>query len=386
MTAFFSPADIGNRAAQFCGANRMDPVLGFNDGSRVAAEIGSVYDKLRETELARNDWTCAIRRTVLRAIDGNAMLLQPALWNPTVTYFVGSIVNDQSGNAWMSRIPSNLANDPLLSSYWEPYFGPRSVPLYDASGTTAYYSGELVYTTAGDGTYRVYMSLQDGNSDVPGTATAYDSTVTYFQNQVVTYNSVAYMSVVDLNAGNQPDTHPSLWTTSFTGGKGSIKWLEIGGAEFPSGVALRKLNIIYPATSGPATQNDSRNAYHLPVGFLRVAEQNPKGIATWLGGPSGYRYTDWNFDNDYLVSADMGPISLRFVANLTDVRKMHPMFCEGLAARIATAVCETLTQSSAKLQSIASQYQKFIGEARTVDAIEQGYDDPPDDDYITVRL
>jgi hypothetical protein len=34
------------------------------------------------------------------------------------------------------------------------------------------FAGELVYTTPGDGTYRVYLSLQNGNADNPATATA----------------------------------------------------------------------------------------------------------------------------------------------------------------------------------------------------------------------
>ena len=52
---------------------------------------------------------------------------------------------------------------------------------------------------------------------------------------------------------------------------------------------------------------------------------------------------------------------------------------------IALEVCETLTQSAAKKQGIASEYQKFMGDARLVDAIEEGREDPPDDDFITVR-
>jgi hypothetical protein len=64
---------------------------------------------------------------------------------------------------------------------------------------------------------------------------------------------------------------------------------------------------------------------------------------------------------------------------------MHTMFCEGLAARIGIEVCEPLTQSSAKLLTIGKLYDRWMEEARTVDAIEDGYDDPPDDDYITVR-
>jgi hypothetical protein len=61
------------------------------------------------------------------------------------------------------------------------------------------------------------------------------------------------------------------------------------------------------------------------------------------------------------------------------------MFCEGLACRIGMEVCETLTQSDAKLKTIQGEYQKFMGEARLSDSIEAGFDDPPEDEYISVR-
>lgn len=434
MTAFQTREHIGDRALQHCGANRLDPVLGFRDtNSRNAAEVSACYDKIREAELEANTWTCAIRRSVLRAIDSDTMILSPGQWAETTTYFKGSIVSDQAGTLWISSIPNNLNNDPLLTDYWEPYFGPLTVSEY--SSATSYYAGEIVYVAPGNGTSRTYLSLQNGNSDNPATATAWSSTSTYAKNQVVTRSSVAYMSLVDLNTGNDPSTAPiawnsgttyaagntavgsdgvvyssvgpgnigndptadslgvfwtntgtlAPWTTTFTGGTGSLKWLQIGGTEFPMGVGLETPNIVYPLGSGPSSQDISRNMFKLPAGYMREAPQTPKGTVSWLGGPSGNVYTDWNFENGYIVTAESGPLLFRFVANLTDVRKMAPMFCEALAARIGLAVCETLTQSTGKLSTIAKEYQEWIDRARTRNAIEQGYDDQPDDDYVTVR-
>ena len=153
MTEFRTPVDIANRALQLCGADMIDPVLGFTEPSRNARQTSFAYGKLREAELQRRLWTFATRRQVLRAIDVNTMLLTPALWSSTTTYFVGSIVADQVGSIWISNIPNNLGFDPLLTTVWEPYFGPRAIPLY-VSGL-AYSAGEVVYTAAGDGTNRV---------------------------------------------------------------------------------------------------------------------------------------------------------------------------------------------------------------------------------------
>jgi hypothetical protein len=433
MTAFRTPVDIGNRALQHCGSPRMDPLIGFADTSvRGASEIGFCYDKLREAELQRRVWTFATRRTVLRAIDVNTMLLTPSMWAQGTTYFVGSIVSDQNGSLWISNIPNNLGNDPLLTTLWEPYFGPRAVPLNDPK--TAYFAGELAYTTAGDGTYRVYLSLQNNNLDVPGTATPWAATTVFFKNQVVTYLSVAYMSRIDLNTNNIPSASPANfniattyaatnqvtgsdgviytsigsgnigfdptidagvhwtntgilcpWTTVFVGGAGSDKWLQIGGKEFPAGVGLTTLNIVYPLGTGPSSQATSKNAFLKPAGYLRMAPQNAKIGTTWLGGPSGVQYNDWQIEGEYLISSEAGPIPLRFVVNITDVSRMHTLFCEGVAARVAFSVCDTITQDKGQLQLVAKTYKDWKDEASLFDGIEAGYTDMPDDEYVSVR-
>jgi len=546
MVAFQANTDIGNRALQYCGANRMDPVLGFSDVSvRGATEIAFCYDKLRRAELQRATWKFAIRHAALRAIQTgttnstDTLLLQPSLYNPLTTYFVGSIVQDENGNNWQSKIPNNLNNDPLLTNYWEQYFGPMTVSAWDTTGQTTYFAGELVYTTPGDGTNSVFVSLIEGNSDNPASATIWSSTATYYKNQIATFfpnwssgttygfgagvtyqgipyvslasgnlnnlptganwtplplstnppasdatnvsaadwsvataytinnivnysgtlyiasgssaglippantgswtaisGGVAYQSLIDLNVDQEPDLAPALWasgttyaagnkvggsdgniyssvgngnlgndpvtdggvhwtntgvlnpwTTVFVSGTGSLNWRQIGGAAFPSGVTVTPLNIIYPIGTGPAWQDTTRNVFRLPAGFLRKAPQDPKaGSMSWLGAPSGLQYDDWNIEGRYLTSAENSIILLRFVADTVDVATFDDMFCEGLAARIATAIGPTLTQSEAKMQTMASEYQRFMSEARQVNAIEIGAIEPPLDDYITARL
>jgi hypothetical protein len=435
MVAFRSPVDIGNRAAQHCGVPRMDPTLGFADtGSRAAGEISFCYSKMIEAELQRRTWTFATRRQMLRAIDTTTMRIVPSLWSQLTTYFHGSIVADQFGNFWISRIPNNLNNDPLLTTYWEPYFGPLTADPYDTSGSTAYFAGELVYTYSGAGTALVYQSQINANADVPGTATVYDPTVTYFKNQVVTFSSVAYMSLIDLNLNNEPDLAPVLWavgttyaaaakvggsdgniyqsvgsgnighdpttdggahwtntgvlnpwTTVFVGGHGSLNWLLIGGTGSPSGVALAILDIIYPIGSGPSSQSSTSNAFRMPAGFLRQCPQNPKPGIGSLGGPTGIGYNDWLVEGDYIVSADSGTIFLRFVTNFTDVARMHTQFCEAVAVRIAFAICNSVTQSKALIELIVKTFKEWENDAMIIDGIEDDFADPPDDDYLTVR-
>lgn len=548
MAEFQSPIDIGNRAAQHCGAKLMDASLGFTEVSKTARQISFVYGKLRRAELERNVWTFATRRAPLRAIDVNTMELSPTLWVSTTTYFVGSIVNDGNGTNWISKIPNNLnVQPPSLSSSagvsaWEPYFGPVTAMLYDS--TIAYFSGEIVYTAPGDGTYNVYLSLTSANTLDPSLPNQWVSTTTYFQNEVVqafaawssgtTYSQgqtvaytdgniycslnatnlnhipstsstfwalmptlvlttqtsttsspviewsvtqsysignfvmfngseyvslvnanlanypnaaastswakvtsgTSYMSLIDLNINNNPASAPAAWsaattyatgnkvyspvtgliytsvgngninhdpstdggtnwtntnvlcpwTTVFTQGSGNAQWTQIGGSSFPSGVALKTISITYPLGSGPLIQSATRNIFKLPSGYLREAPQDPKaGSQSWLGAPSNSLYNDWLIEGGYIVSRDRGPILFRFVADVQDVSLMKSMFCEGMACRIGQEVCEPLTQSTAKLNSITAAYAKTMGEARTENFIEEGAEEPPMDDYLSCR-
>jgi len=214
MAEFTTPTDIGNRAAQHCGAEMMDAVAGFTEDSKVARQIGFVYGKLRRAELRRNVWVCATRRAALRAIATTTMLLVAAQWVSDTTYFNGSIVDDGSGTLWISRIQNNVGNQPQNSATWEPYFGPMTVSPYDS--TTSYFSGEMVYTAAGDGTSRVYLSQISGNTDNPATATTWSTTTTYNTSDVITYLSTAYMSLIDLNTGQTPSASPAAWSSATT--------------------------------------------------------------------------------------------------------------------------------------------------------------------------
>lgn len=549
-TEFQSAIDVCNRALQHVGSERIDPTLGFNEISTRAAECGFAYGKLRTAELRRNVWRFATRRAILRAIDGNTMLLLPTLFNNTAVYFVGSVVADGTGNLWISNTRDNVGNDPQNTTLWEPYFGPVTVSLYD--GTQAYFAGELVYTAGGDGTYNVYLSKQNSNAVHPGlpnlwsSATVYSqddvvivwpawsSGTTYSQGQTVQYTDgnvytsltntnlnqipsasptnwalvpvlslssqpvpittvvlpptmtpvsewsqgttyalggivmfkgrqwvsiqannlgqfpaavgstwwvaltggTGYISLFDTNLGNNPASAPALWavgtiyatgnqvggsdgqiytslsngnvghdptldggvhwqptgvlnpwSTAFVQGIGNPLWTQIGGAAFPSGVGLKSISIIYPLNAGPATQDGTRNAFRLPSGYLKVTSQDPKaGSVSFLGAPSGLQYKDWLFEGNYIVSREVDPIMFRFVADVTDVTLMDPMFCEGLACRIAIEVWEKLTQKTGTIGVIEQQYKTFMGDARTVNAIEIGSEEPPEDDYVSCRL
>lgn len=422
--SFLNPVDICNRGLQHIGIQRIND---FNDDSRQAAECSFVYDKVRRAELRRNTWRFAIRRAALRAVQTGTMLLSPELWSASTTYPIGAIVSDANGYPWQSQAQDNLNNAPGNSYAWEAYCGPLTVSPYDTTGETGYYAGELVYETPGDGTYKVYVSLINDNSADPSVASVWSSSITYYKDQVVEVSSTFYVSLIDFNLNQNPASAPALWnastayvignsvgasdgfiytaTANNTGkdptatvgywtntgvlnpwttvdnfGTAGVGWQQINAV-------LADLEIVYPIGSGPSEQSFTRNVFRLPANYLKVAPENPKqGSVSFLGAPTGLMYRDYNYEGNYLVSMDPGPIVLRFVADLVNVVSFDDMFCEGLAARIGMEVCETLTQNTQKAAKATSEYGRVMGEARLVNGIETGPTEPPEDDWITTRL
>ncbi len=374
MLAFRNPVDIANRGLQKVGAARIDVTEGFNEDSKEASETSFVYDKLRVAELRARTWKFATRTAYLRPIDANTRILQPSLWASTTTYLIGAIVTDVQGTAWVSVIPSNLNNAPGNSNAWECYFGPMTVHLYDED--ISYKTGEMVYKTPGDGTWKVYMSVADDNEDDPATATTYSATVTYVKDQIVTSAGTPYISLKDFNLGNTPASSPTLWSTTIpTGaGTGSMKWVQVGAA-------------LAPVVRVTPPRDSNSYVYRLPANYLRLCNQDPKAGATTrpYGASPNAAYRDWLFEGQYLLTMDSGPLMFRFVGDVTHVPDMDPMFCEGLACRIAFEVCEPLTQSNPKKSGVASEYQKFMSEARQANAIELGPEETSEDDFLAVR-
>lgn len=421
---FLDTLDIANRACDHMG---VAAILDVDEDSVQNAQITRVYDKIRRVELRRNIWTCATRRAVLRSIDTTTRFIAPDLYDETVTYRPGAIVKDANRMLWQSMEPDNVGNAPATTSAWEGYFGPLSVSLYDED--ESYFAGEMVYQEVEDpGSFAVFLSLESENEDDPTVTTDWDVATTYRRDDVVTYSGSNWRSKIEVNTGITPveppadwdadaayvisdtvtasdgykytalgnttgddpagEANPSDWTRSTLASawtalpeqySSSMKWL-------PIFAALSSARFMYPVGTGPVSNRSLRNVYRLPSGFLRTAPQNAKaGGSSTLGAPTNDIYRDWEYEGNYLVTLDAGPILFRFVADLQEVSSMDDMFCEGLGARLALECISKIAQSSADLKDIAGKYEKFMKEARLVNAIEMGTIEQPLDDYLACR-
>lgn len=422
---FLDSLDIANRSCQILGLRKIKSVT---EDSLQNNELADAYDRLLDTELQRNIWTFAVKRVALRTVTSTTMLIAPALYNAALLYLPGSIVADANGDYWTSVTPENLGNTPGTSPDWEQYFGPLTADVYDS--TVSYYSGELVYKTVGNpGGFVLFMSLVNGNSAVPTTAEAWVATTTYGANDVVSYGGSQWRSLIPINLNVTPADAPVAYQPSVTysaaqtatgsdgyiyssiaGGNvgndptvdGGVHWTNTNVPAawsrtptiYPTSASwapifsgMTNLRIYSPIGSGPYYNIQNRNLYHLPSSHLARAPQAPKqGSLPVLGGPTNLAYPDWEFDGDYIVSGQNTPILYRFVAQVRNVQSMHPLFCEGMAARMAMDTANRLTQSAGKWQEAGSKYKLAISDARLKNAIEQGPDEPYEDEYLSVRM
>lgn len=414
---FYDSLDIANRALFHLGVRSIKSIT---EDSQAAELLASLYDTERPAELRRNAWRFSIRRAVLRAINPTTGLIDPVLWNALTTYMPGSIVKDANGDLWTSTLAGNLNNAPGSTTVWDEYFGPMTADVYDSTAT--YSTGELVYKASGNpGGFVVYRSLKDSNTDVPDTATAWAVGTVYTTDQVVTYLGVNYRSLIPYNVGIIPVTPVALWSISTTyaaaakaTGSDGFVYTSVAGSNVgnnpvtDAGVHWTNTTLANawsnsPTLFGAATGwlalfcgltdivlqypiNSGGNLFRLPCGYLRQAPADPKaGSYAILGAPSGLHYDDFVFEGNYFTSSQ-SLILFRFAADIRVVATMDTLFCEGLAARMALGACETLTQSTGKLQNAGAMYKTFMGEARIVNGIETGPTEPPEDDYLVVRL
>lgn len=401
-----------NRALQHVGQKGL---ITLTDTSKAATEIGRCYDTLRRAELRRNLWRFSIRRAVMRAIDTDTRLVVPNVWGTDTTYAAGALAT-YNGLIYISAIGSNVGANPETSDNWQVFFGPRTAAPYDAS--IAYFTGEMILAPDGE---QVFMSLTNDNNATPF-PDDWDAAVTYSIGDTVWFDGYEYESFTNSNLNNSPDASPEPWdvTTNYdtpdqvtylgdiyeasgpslgdipTDGApwsliGATDWEQITDPSTESWLYLiasvTTIFIPYSPGTGPASQLATKNLFFLPNGYLRDAPQDPKaGSISILGAPTNLGQTDWLLENDFIVTGDPGPIVFRFGADVQNVQQFDPLFFEGFAARIGFEVCEPLTQSGSKKAICAQTYKLMMTEARVINSIETGPEQPLLDDYIATRL
>jgi len=119
-----------------------------------------------------------------------------------------------------------------------------------------------------------------------------------------------------------------------------------------------------------------QNSYPLPSDYVRL-----------LPNDDGYNYNslDWQIEAGNIVTDDNAPLNIRYIYDLEDPNIMDALLREALSCRLALELCEELTQSNQKKESLRLDYKDAIREARRVNAILNIAAKPPEDEWVTVR-
>ena len=146
----------------------------------------------------------------------------------------------------------------------------------------------------------------------------------------------------------------------------------------PWGFAIKRVQL--PASS-TAPVFGRTNMFTLPSDYLRLLAPYPELNLNDL---------DWQIESDNegdpaIVTNDAAPLNVRYIGRITDPTVFDALFIEALAARIAMELCETITQSNSKKQAAYQDYTRAIMEARKTNAIERPAQQPPEDEWVTVR-
>lgn len=140
--------------------------------------------------------------------------------------------------------------------------------------------------------------------------------------------------------------------------------------------AIRRAQI---AADAAQTEWGNWNRYTLPNDYLYLIRDDESGQAV-----------DWRIESDadgtYIITADASPLYIRYVARVEDAGAYDALFVEALACKLALETCEEIKQSTSKKESLKSDYDFAIAEAKRVSAIEKPSHEFPEDDWLNARL
>jgi len=114
--------------------------------------------------------------------------------------------------------------------------------------------------------------------------------------------------------------------------------------------------------SGDCTLNF---AYELPADCLRPLP------LTHNGEPDGMPIS-WRQEAGVIYSDQPGPLTIRYVANLTDPNDWDALFTEVLVAALAIKVAHPLTHKSGMIDIARSAYDRALDAAFSAQAIQRG--------------
>lgn len=139
-----------------------------------------------------------------------------------------------------------------------------------------------------------------------------------------------------------------------------------------------------PATTPPAW--GFSQAFPLPSDCLRLVQVNQFYLIPALLDYNTADASAWLVESGNILCDYTAPLSVRYVWDVQDETRFDALFVPMFASRLGYEVCEQLTNSNTKKQTIAQDYKEALAVAIRAGAIEK----PPaligDDSWMMARL
>ena len=126
--------------------------------------------------------------------------------------------------------------------------------------------------------------------------------------------------------------------------------------------------------------------YQLPNDYLRLIEGGDIASAVDLSDYRSQSSAAYSVEGDRVLTNYGAPLSIRYLARITDTSKFNASFVEALSARLAYECCERITQSNEKRNLAERQYKDALKEARQANALEVASESIADDAWIIARM
>lgn len=149
--------------------------------------------------------------------------------------------------------------------------------------------------------------------------------------------------------------------------------------------AVRRASL--PALSTAPVSGPYTTQYQLPTDLLRVllaGDTYPSmDLSDYRMGPSDAGYS---VEGNAILCDYGSPLSLKYIADISDTTLFPPSFVMLLAAMLALACCERLRGSSSKKADCEAARKQAWIDATSSNALEKPPDIPADDTWILARM
>lgn len=146
--------------------------------------------------------------------------------------------------------------------------------------------------------------------------------------------------------------------------------------------AIKRVSI---AALAETPDSDYAYQYRVPNDYLRLLTGGDliplADLTDYRSAPSAL----WSIEGDRILTDVGAPLSIRYIARITDASKFSASFAEALSARLAWECCDAITQSDSKQQLCERRYTMAIREARRANAFEVPTHSIADDSWMIAR-